>query len=140
MARPRIEINWKLVDSLCAIHCTKEEIASVLGIDADTLNNATKREHNMVFSAYFEQKSAKGKQSLRRRQWETANGTQARYDDDGNLLEQAKPPSVAMQIWLGKQWLGQRDKQDIDMNGELDLKVNYNLQGMKSLPKEVLEE
>ena len=44
-----------------------------------------------------EQKSAVGKKSLRRRQWETSK------------------KSVVMQIWLGKQMLGQRDNKDIDI-------------------------
>lgn len=47
-----------------------------------------------------------GKRSLRRMQWKSAKG--------GN---------ATMQIWLGKQLLGQTDKQDITSGGESLVKV-----------------
>jgi len=91
--RPLIKIDWKQVDTMCAIHCTGEEQAGILGIDYDTLNFACKREKGLSFSDYFKQKSAGGKMSLRRRQYTSAM--------DGN---------ATMLIWLGKQWLGQEEK------------------------------
>ena len=93
MARPLTEIDWDQVDKLCAIHCTGEEQAAVLGVDYDTLNAACKREHKMGFSDYFKQKASHGKMSLRRKQYTTAM--------DGN---------TTMLVWLGKNWLGQRDQ------------------------------
>ena len=53
----------------------------------------------MNFSDYLPQKALAGKASLRRTQWKTATG--------GN---------PTMQIWLGKNMLGQTDKQEIDHN------------------------
>jgi hypothetical protein len=93
MARPLKEIDWQQVNQMCAIHCTGEEQAAVLGIDYDTLNSACKREHKMSFSDYFKQKASHGKMSLRRKQYTTAM--------DGN---------TTMLVWLGKNWLGQRDQ------------------------------
>ena len=89
------EDQWKQIDNLCKIQCTGEEIASLMCVDYDTLNAILKREKGVGFSDYFRIKSDGGKASLRRRQWLTADG--------GN---------VAMQIWLGKQWLGQTDKME----------------------------
>ena len=88
-----IPIDWEQVDSMCLIQCTGEEMAGVLSVDYDTLASACKREKGMLFSEYIEQKRAGGKRSLRREQYTTAI--------DG---------SVTMQIWLGKNWLGQTDK------------------------------
>jgi hypothetical protein len=37
MARPRKQIDYKLVEKLGKIHCTQEEIAQVSGLSVDTL-------------------------------------------------------------------------------------------------------
>lgn len=88
-------IDWDKVDTLCRMQCTGEEIASVFNIDYDTLNKYCKQNNGMGFGDYRKFKAEGGKASLRRRQWLTA--------ENGN---------VVMQIWLGKQYLGQKDKQD----------------------------
>ena len=51
------------------------------------------REYKDSFGNVYKKTSAAGKMSLRREQWRSA--------EKGN---------VTMQIWLGKQWLGQTDK------------------------------
>lgn len=100
--RPRAIIDWETVDKLCMLHCTQVEIASVIDISVDTLDKAVKREKGMGFTEYFKIKSAKGKISLRRKQYDIA--------DRGDKT---------MLIWLGKQWLGQAEKQEITgRNGE----------------------
>ena len=99
MARPLKDIDWTTVEKLCGIQCTGEEIASIIEVDYDTLQRAIKREFNLSFADYFKKHSAKGKMSLRRKQYEVASS--------GN---------TTMLIWLGKQYLGQTDKQDIVSN------------------------
>lgn len=96
MARPRKEIDYSILQALCRILCTGEECASILGIDYDTLNRGLKREGHGGFAEYYKRHSAEGKVSLRRMQFQAAQ--------DGN---------VTMQIFLGKQCLGQSDKQEI---------------------------
>jgi AraC-like DNA-binding protein len=91
--RPCAVIDWRVVDRLCACACTRREIAAVLGIHEDTLSARIEEEFGLNFSAYFEQKSAPARVSLRHRQFQAAMA--------GN---------VAMLIWLGKQWLGQTEK------------------------------
>ena len=93
MGRPLFEVNWEVVDNMCAIHCTGEEIAGVLGCDYDTLATACVREKKYTFPEYFDQKRSSGRMSLRRKQYSTAMA--------GN---------PTMLIWLGKNWLGQADK------------------------------
>ena len=90
-----ISIDWPKVDGMCAIQCTGEEIAGVLGIDYDTLQRACKRENEILFADYIQQKRSGGKMSLRRKQYSTAM--------EGN-------PTLL--IWLGKNWLGQTDKME----------------------------
>jgi DNA-binding transcriptional ArsR family regulator len=96
MGRPRLMIDWNTVDALCSVQCTMEEIASALGVSVDTIDRAVKRDHKMTFAEYFKEKRKAGFVSLRRKQFQTAS--------NGN---------VAMQIWLGKQWLDQRDRQEV---------------------------
>lgn len=86
------KIDYKMLNKYCEIQCTGEECAGLLDIDYDTLNNRLKEDGKGGFSEYFKRKSAKGKASLRRKQYQIASG--------GN---------PTMLIWLGKQWLGQND-------------------------------
>ena len=96
MGRPKVTIDYDLVDGLCEIQCTGEEIASVLNIDYDTLNRRLKQDKGKTFTEYFELKRKSGRASLRRKQWQMA----------GN--------NPTMAIWLGKQYLGQTDKSVVE--------------------------
>lgn len=93
MARPRKEIDWADVEKLCALQCTQEEVAQFCQVTVDTLNSRCKDEQGMSFSEFFDLKRGTGKVSLRRAQWQLAH--------KGN---------ATMLIWLGKQYLGQRDR------------------------------
>ena len=93
MGRPKIEINMFEFDKLCQIHATLIEIAGWFNCSEDTIENYIKKVSKMTFSEYYKNHQGKGKISLRRKQYQAAM--------DGN---------ITMLIWLGKQWLGQRDK------------------------------
>lgn len=97
MARPRKEIDREQFEKLCALQCTLGEIASWFGCSEDTIENWCKREYEMGFSDAYKVYSADGKISLRRFQFKQAE------------------KSYAMAIWLGKQWLGQRDVVEAQM-------------------------
>ena len=97
MARPRIVIDWDLFKRLCRIQCTQAEIADVLGCSVDTLERAVKREKSSSFAELYKKEAAQGKMSLRRAQYRVAIGGDGRQ------------PNTAMLIWLGKQYLGQKD-------------------------------
>jgi len=88
MARPLKEIDEGLVENLARIHCTHEEIAAVVGCSTDTLVRR--------FADLIEQGRQQGKTSLRRKQFEVAMSGDR-----------------AMLIWLGKQFLGQTERQEI---------------------------
>lgn len=82
--RPRKPISEATIRRLAEISCTDDEIEKVLGISSSTLQN---------FREVIQTGRAKAKMSLRRGQMKLAMG--------GN---------ATMQIWLGKQMLGQKDK------------------------------
>ena len=84
--RPKFVIDYALVADLAKIHCTQAEIAAILGCSVDTLTR------DAEFCGIYQNGLNEGKKSLRRYQWANA--------EKGN---------VTMQIWLGKQLLGQRD-------------------------------
>jgi hypothetical protein len=108
--RPPTVIDWTVLDELCGLSCTLDEVAGVFGCDPDTIQRAIRKTWNLTFKQYWTWKSAGAKVSLRRAQMRLALG--------GNVL---------MQMFLGKQLLGQRetlgaaqdDDQDQDKNKEI---------------------
>lgn len=96
--RPRIEMDepvftaWDQLDALI-IWSTQEYCADRLGISADTLAARIKEKTGLSFPEYKRQKMEPMKINLLKKQYDTAMS--------GN---------VTMQIWLGKQYLGQSEK------------------------------
>ena len=86
------EIDKKTFEKLCALQCTIKEICSFLDVTDKTLSRWCRRTYGMPFSDIFAIKRQKGFVSLRRTQFELAE------------------KSAAMAIFLGKQYLGQSDK------------------------------
>ena len=86
MGRPKTVIDPEQVEKLAMLQCTLREIGAFFGCDEKTLRNR--------FSAEIAKGKEQGKISLRRMQWKTA-----------------EKGGYAMQIWLGKQYLGQKDTQ-----------------------------
>lgn len=91
MARPLKEINQKDFEKLCGLQCTKEEICGFFDVTDKTLERWCKRTYKKGFSEVFKQKRGTGKISLRRSQFELAK------------------KNANMAIWLGKQYLDQRE-------------------------------
>ena len=112
MARPQKTINFLELDKLLTIGCIGEECAGFFDIDYDTLNAIVKREKGVGFSDYQKKGSATFRISLRRLQYRSVYGEK---DKAGNYIVK---PSVVMQIFLGKQYLGQSDKLEQTNKGE----------------------
>lgn len=83
--RPRIKIDYDTVEKLAHIQCTYGEIAEFLGCSIDKLK------HDKEFIHHYKKGAEGGKMSLRRTQFKLAE------------------KNTAMAIWLGKQYLGQRE-------------------------------
>lgn len=100
MARPLKPIDRQEFEKLCGLQCTKSEICSWFDVTDKTLENWCKREYELGFSEVFAEKRGLGKISLRRNQFKLAE------------------KSAAMAIFLGKNYLGQRDQHDITATAE----------------------
>lgn len=99
MARPKFKIDYEMVEKLAGIQCTQQEIASFLGCSVDTL------QRDETFCGLYKKGQENGKMSLRRIQYKLAE----------------KNPTMA--IWLGKQYLKQRDNIEVEhdaKNGVID--------------------
>src|SRR5690606_6388332 len=96
--RPKAPIDLALVEKLAGIQCTEEEIAAVLEIHPETFRRRKRQEPEIAEA--LERGRSKGRVSLRRAQWKAAEG--------GNST---------MLVWLGKQYLGQRDEPPIGEEG-----------------------
>ena len=89
MARPKkYDIDKTQVEKLASYGCTVREVANFFGFSEDLIKKS--------YSQFMTKGKDKGKIRLRQMQWRSA-----------------EKGSVPMQIWLGKQVLGQSDKQEI---------------------------
>ena len=95
MARPRKEIDSDQFEKLCGLQCTLAEISGWFGCSEDTVERWCKRTYSAGFADAFKRYSQSGKISLRRYQFKIAE------------------KNAAMAIFLGKQYLGQRDVPDV---------------------------
>lgn len=106
MARPLKEISQKDFEKLCGLQCTKEEICGFFDVTDKTLERWCKRTYKAGFSEVFAQKRGAGKISLRRSQFELAK------------------KNANMAIWLGKQYLGQREPDSRENSKPLEAENN----------------
>ena len=127
--RPKKEIDQRQFESLCALQCTKDEICFFFdNIDEKTLTRWCKDTYGMGFSDIFKVKSANGKISLRRYQFDLAK------------------KSSAMAIFLGKNYLGQRDSFPEEVDASEINKAITNIASLINNPvkerteKDVLDE
>lgn len=103
MGRPKIEIDQDKFEKLCYLQCTLVEIAGFFDCSEDTIERWCKRTYEETFAEIYKKKSQGGRMSLRRHQFRVA--------EKGN---------VTMLIWLGKQYLGQKEAQTITLDNEID--------------------
>ena len=92
MARPKKVINYEIVEALANVMATQEEIANQLNISVRTL------QRDKEFCRVYKKGLDHAKVSLRRKQFKLAD------------------TNATMGIWLGKQYLNQKDKQEIEAN------------------------
>lgn len=104
--RPKKEIDYTAVEKLASIQCTQEEIANFLELSVRTL------QRDEEFCRIYKKGMDNGKMSLRRTQFKLAE------------------KNSAMAIFLGKQYLGQKDI--IENTESQESKITI----INSLPKE----
>lgn len=91
MGRPKKEIDQEQFERLCGLQCTLEEVCDFFQVTDKTLNRWCRDIYGETFSDVFAKKRSFGKIALRRAQFRLAE------------------KNAAMAIWLGKQFLGQRE-------------------------------
>lgn len=99
VGRPKFQIDYGKVEAMASVMATQEEIATFLGCSVDTL------QRDEQFRGIYKKGIEEGKMSLRRRQFELAK------------------KSASMAIFLGKNYLGQKDVVEQDhslQNGVID--------------------
>lgn len=98
-SKPMTDKEFEQLVNMIRIQCTRDEICDILNMSETTLNRRIKEqgiEGVDNFEALYKKHQGEGKASLRRAQWKAAQ--------DGN---------PTMLVWLGKQMLGQKDKQEL---------------------------
>lgn len=100
--RPKIIIDKDMFEKLCAMQCTCVEIASFFNCSHDVIQQWCVREYGKTFEKVFAEKRSPGLVSLRRNQFAMAE------------------KNVVMAIWLGKQYLGQRDNLNVSGLSEIE--------------------
>ena len=109
--RPLTKIDPDQVLKLAQIMCTHEEIGAFFNVDKSTISKR--------FSTIVAKGHEMGKMSLRRKQFKLCD------------------KSAAMCIWLGKQYLGQKERHIIEFPAELlNEKIGYIPQNGDRIPEE----
>lgn len=122
--RYKLKKDKKLIDldaisALCKMGCTIEEIASIIGTSDAWL--IKEREDNPDMAQAMELGYSTMKAGLRKTQ-----------------VELAMSGNATMLIWLGKQWLGQSDKQAIETNTQINITVQRAAEELRNISKEQL--
>lgn len=114
----------KIVE-MCKINCTRDEVCAVFGFSEETLNRRLAERGEVNFASLYKKYSGHGKVSLRRLQ-----------------CKSAEQGSVPMQIWLGKQWLGQRDTPEQSTGDDKPIEINVNVRkpASEDIPDDFLKE
>ena len=99
--KPKIQIPWEQIKALASIHCTVTEISHCLNITIDTLKRAAKEQFGTTIGTVVRAWAKAGNCSLRRKQWKLADR------------------SAAMAIFLGKQYLDQKDNFGMEHQGDM---------------------
>lgn len=105
--RPPTEINWEALDGVLQLGARLIDCVDLVGVSDVTIQNKIKEKYGLTFSEYRELKMSKMRMKLLQKQYEVAM--------NGN---------VALLIWLGKQHLGQSDKQEIVTDQKVNLKMS----------------
>jgi len=108
--KPKKEIDYRQFEELAKIQCTEKEICAVLSVNTDTLVKRLKEKYDMTFAEIRNIYKDYGRASLRRIQFKLAE------------------KSPAMAIWLGKQYLEQKER--IEVSNEDLIEQELEFEGM----------
>lgn len=101
--KPRV-INYDTVERLAMIQCTEAEIAYAIGFTPEGFR--LRKNNDKQLLGALEKGKETGRASIRRLQFKAAE------KGDRTML-----------VWLGKQYLGQSDKQDVKQTGPISVQI-----------------
>lgn len=102
-----MNLDWKKIDSLLTAGCLGTEVASYFGIHPDTVYKNCQRDKGMGFTEYAQSKRATGEAMIK----------VAQFDEAVNKRDRG------MLIWLGKNRLGQSDKELVEHKGNVPIEI-----------------
>jgi len=105
IGRPLKQVDAALVKDLASIFCTMDEMAAIVGVSVDTLERR--------YAEAMKRGRETAKSSLRRLQWKAA-----------------KKGNTSILIWLGKNYLGQREPSMIPQEADTKIVELMKLVGM----------
>lgn len=109
--KPRHNIDWERVDHFLTCGCSGTQTASKLGIHPETLYNNVVKKFGVGFQEYMRSKRECGEVLVK----------EAQFD------EAVRKRNTSMLIWVGKQLLGQSEKQEVKHEGQVPIQVvSYN--------------
>lgn len=103
---PEKVIDFNQVMYWAELQSTQEEVAGSFRVSVETLNSRLMEHIGMTYSELRKRVDGNAKMSLRRFQFKQSER------------------NATMAIWLGKNWLGQRDSQEIDKSPQ-DSNLNF---------------
>jgi hypothetical protein len=111
--RPPIPIDLAELEKLCVLQCTQREIAAWFGCTERTIESYAKKPE---VAEVMDRGRAKGQISVRRAQMK--------------LLEAG---NATMGVWLGKQYLGQRDVTPVELSGASGVPLKISLEVLDAI-------
>lgn len=123
--RPHTDVDMDQVIECCKHLCTKEETAAICRVSADTLDLRLKDLNPpMSWTEFYDQHASDGKMSLRRALFDSALGKD-RKTIKGKIVR--IEPNITAQIWLSKQHLGMKDRNEVGFDPERPAKFVMNM-------------
>ncbi len=124
LKRKARDFDCNIFENLCAIQCTMTEIAAVFSTSREALKAWIQREYGIMWDEIYKRYAAQGRMSLRRNQMKLSE------------------TNAQMAIWLGKQYLGQRDlpKEVEEFNGKLSQLLDFLCNLKKDDPQQQIKD
>ena len=107
--RPKIEIDWKLLDAILQYGATLKDCANMCNCSEDTIERRIKKEKGDTFAAY-----------------RTKRMTGVKFTLIQKAIEMAKNGDRTMLIFSLKNLAGWADKIDNKLSGETSIKIDID--------------
>jgi hypothetical protein len=101
--RPKLDLDENAIANYARLGCSMRDIGLLMQCSPNVIKER--------FKKVFDRARAERRASIRKMQWDSAKGAAGTKDTP------AAPANVTMQIWLGKNELGQQDKHVIKNTG-----------------------